>query len=120
MPDRGLGNEVQARRLAEDVAVVAIEKFAQMHPASSDAPKPEIPAIIKIAGGVISAVITAGFIGVCFWIVTTLGDLQQTVTRIDERQKLVAENGDARLAEIDRRVNALESYHRDDNGGSKK
>lgn len=117
MPDRGLGNEVQARAMADQVADAAVAKFAQMYLGPPETPKAEIPGIIKVAGAIISAIITAGFIGVCFWMVTTLSDLQQTVTRIDERQKLVAENGDARFAEIDRRVGALESYHRQ--GGAK-
>lgn len=113
MPDRGLGNEAQVRGVAEQVARAAYGVWATEHPQPPAAVlKAEIPAPLKWAAGIISAVMGAGVLAMCFWVVSTLSDLQQTVTRIDERQKLVAENGDAKFMEIDRRVTTLEGFHR--------
>lgn len=115
----GSGNEAQARIIADQVAEAAIELYARRNPPAPPPPpaKPEIPPPLKWAAGIISGVMGAGVLAMSFWVVSTLSDLQQTVTRIDERQKLVAQNGDARFVEIDRRVSTLETYHR--NGSEK-
>jgi hypothetical protein len=105
----GLGNEAQARIIAEQVAEATIVKFTQLHP--QPAPKPEIPAPLKWAGAIIAAIMAAAAVGMAMWIVTTLSDLQQTVTRIDERQKLNGDSTSQRLDAIEQRVTRLEGFH---------
>lgn len=90
MPD-GLGNSEQVRAIADQVglaaASAAIREFVSQHPHfAPPPPKPEIPAPIKWAAIIISGLLTVGVSGACFWVVTTLDQLQDTVARIDERQ----------------------------------
>lgn len=101
MPD--LGNQTQARAIAEQVAVAAVEHYAQMHPQ-----KAEIPPPMKWAASIIAAIITAGAVAMCIWVVSTLSDLQQTVTRIDERQRLTGDSTAQRLDKIEERISRLE------------
>lgn len=112
MPD-SIGDSAQIRMIADAVAEAAIIKVIADHP-ELNRKEQEIPAPLKWAGGVAAAVFTAAAVGMAMWMVSTLSDLQQTVTRIDERQKLTAETGDSRFREIERRVMQLEEYHRGD------
>lgn len=105
----GIGNETQVRMIADQVAEAAIVKFVQQHPMPE--PKAEVPAPLKWAGVIISAVMTAGVVALAIWMVTTLSDLQQTVTRIDERQKLNGDSVTQRLDGLDQRVTRLEGFH---------
>lgn len=108
MPDRGMGNEVQARAMADQVADAAVAKFAQMYGQPAEQAKMDIPPALKMAAGIVTALITAAVIGVCFWMITTLSDLQQTVTRIDERQQLTGDSTGKRLDKVEERVTRLE------------
>lgn len=116
MTARSLGDEAQIRALMEQVgkaaAAITITEFVAQHPeVRRGTVVSEIPAPLKWAGGVAAAVFTAASVAMAMWMVSTLSDLQQTVTRIDERQKLAAESGDSRFREIERRVTQLEAYH---------
>ncbi|WEK42996.1 MAG: hypothetical protein P0Y64_16885 [Candidatus Sphingomonas colombiensis] len=101
----GLGNEVQARVIAEQVAVAAVEQFVRTHPQT---PKAEIPVPLKWAGGVITALLTVGVASLCMWVVSTLSNLQQTVTRIDTRQQINDGNVEGRLKQIEDRITRVE------------
>lgn len=100
----GLGNEVQARAVAEQVAVAAVELYAQRHPPIP--PKPEIPAPIKWAGGIIASVMALASTGGMVWGVTTLNELQITVARMDERMR--HDTTPERLEKIEERLTRLE------------
>lgn len=105
----GLGNETQARMIADQVAEATILKYEQTYPRHN--PGTDIPAPLKWASGIVAALMTAALMGMSFWIVTTLSNLQQTVTRIDERQKLTGGSTDHSIDQLDRRVTALELLH---------
>ena len=62
----GLGNEVQARTIAEQVAVAAVELYAQRNPPVP--PKHEILAPLKWAGGIIAALMTLAATGMMVWL----------------------------------------------------
>lgn len=100
----GLGNEVQARQIAEQVAVAAVELYAQRNPPVP--PKPDIPAPLKWAGGIIAALMTLAATGMMVWGVSTLNELQITVARMDERQR--QDLTPARLEKIEERLSRLE------------
>lgn len=102
----GIGNEVQMRVVAEAVAEAAVRKHALENPPPTV--KTEIPALVKWLAGAIGALGTAAMIGVCFWVVTTLSALQQTVTRIDERQQMTGPEVTKRLDKMDERLTRLE------------
>ncbi|MFD1034161.1 hypothetical protein ACFQ15_05800 [Sphingomonas hankookensis] len=98
------GNSAQVRMVAEQVADAAITRFHQQQ-----APmKAEIPAPLKWAGALAVAVATAGIVALCLWVVSTLSQLQQTVTRIDERQQINGPAIGGRLDKIEERLSAVE------------
>lgn len=97
----------QFRILAEQAADIALTKHERPLPE----PVVDIPAPMKWAAGIISAVMTAGVVGIFIWLVTTVNDMQQTLVRIDERQKAQVESQDARYADADRRIRRLEGFH---------
>jgi hypothetical protein len=102
----GIGNDVQMRIVADQVAEAAVEKYALMHPAA--APKVDVPAPLKWAAGIVSAIMSACVVGMCVWGVTTLSSLQQTVTRIDERQQVTGAASADRLRSMEERLSRLE------------
>lgn len=88
-------------------ARAAVREFVNDHSSLiPTAAKVEIPPSIKLAGGVITALMTAGVIASCFWIVTTLNELQLTVREISTRQ--ITDTTGKEIDELKRRVTALE------------
>ena len=108
----GLGNDAQVRLITEQVAEAVITRYHAMHPELSKQPEPVLPPPLKWAASIIAALFTAATIGMAFWMVTTLSALQETVTRIDERQKLSDPAQEKRDEDQDRRISVLEAYHR--------
>jgi hypothetical protein len=108
----GLGNETQSRLIADQVAEAAILRFYQTHTEARPKPEMQIPPPLKWAAGIISAVFAAAAVAMALWMVTTLSDLQQTVVRIDERQKAADPSANKRFDDIERRIGVLEGYHR--------
>lgn len=107
MSDRGLGNELQARAVLEQVADAAVAKYAQEHPPIiHEAPKAEIPHALKLWGTIGAAVLTLAITGGTAWGVSTLNQLQITVARMDERQQ--RDITPARLDKIEERLSRLE------------
>lgn len=102
----GLGNEVQIRAIAEQVALAAIEKFAQTHPPAP--PKAEVPAPLKWAAVIVAALMTTGVATLAIWVVATLSGLQQSVTRIETRQQVTDGSLEWRFKEIEKRLDHLE------------
>lgn len=102
----GTGNDVQIRVISEQIAEAAVRKYALENP--PPVTKPEIPAPLKWIGAIASAVITAGVVACCIWVVSSLSALQQTVTRIDERQLLSGPEVTKRLDKMDERLTRLE------------
>jgi hypothetical protein len=110
MVERGLGNEVQARDVLEQVASATIRKWVQDNPHTLQSPpapeRPEIPAPLKWGAVIVSGLMTAGTAALFFWMVSTLNALQLTVARIDERQ---AQDGTKeRLDKIEERLTSIE------------
>jgi hypothetical protein len=109
----GAGNEAQIRIVAEQLVDAAITKVSAKY---MQPPKAEIPAPLKWAGGIIAAMMTAFAILVMTWGVNTLADLKETVTRIDERQRLSGDSTEKRLASVEGRVSRLEGHSPDQKG----
>lgn len=95
----------QLRVLAEQAADIALTKHERPLPE----PKVELPAPMKWAAAIISAVMTAGIVALFLWLVTTVNAMQQTLVRIDERQQAQAGSLDGRFADVDRRLRRLET-----------
>jgi hypothetical protein len=106
------GNAAQTRIIAEQVAEAAVVKFAAEHP---EFRQPKVPEMLKWAGGVIGALLTAGIMALAFWLVTSVSDMQTTLVRLDERIGSGAVK-DARFDDLERRVTSLEGYHKQGGG----
>lgn len=104
----GAGNDAQIRVIAEQLVDTAIIKVREKYEASPA--KVEVPPPLKWAGGIIAAMMTAFAILVMTWGVNTLADLKETVTRIDERQRLSGDSTEKRLASVEGRVSRLENH----------
>lgn len=106
----GIGNDAQVRMIVEQVVDAAIIKVSEKYVQPA---KAEIPAPLKWAAGILTAIITALSIGAMMWGITTLADLKDTVTRIDERQRLSGDSIEKRLTSVEGRVTRLEGHSPD-------
>lgn len=105
------GNAAQVRIIADQVgeaaADAAIKRFIQTYPPlPAETPKVDMPAPLKWAAGIIGVLMTTGIAALCFWVVSSLSDLQITVARIDERQQ--QDTTVQRLDKIEERLSSLE------------
>jgi hypothetical protein len=103
----GLGNEAQVRLIAEQLVDAAMTKVGTAYAVPV---KPEIPAPLKWAAGILTAIFSALAIGAMMWGITTLADLKDTVTRIDERQRLSGDSIEKRLTAAEDRISRLENH----------
>ena len=85
-------------------------KFARLEDArpAQDEAASQVPPPIKWAGGIIAGLMTVGVAALVFWLVSTVNEMQQTLVRIDERQKASADSLNGRLSDFDRRIGRLE------------
>ncbi len=103
MPDTG--NAAQTRVIAEQVADVAITKFAATHPEMG---KDGFSNFQKGVVGIATTLLVAAIL----WLVSTVNQMQLTLARLDER---IAGGSvkDSRVDDLDRRVTALEAVQRE-------
>lgn len=97
--------------LRRDMALIA----AKINP---DEGGTAIPSILKWLAGIAAGVISAIILGALFWVASSVTDMQQTLARIDERQKAQTESLDSRFADQDRRITRLERFHQLEGGGA--
>lgn len=90
----------------------AVARLSGAVPDESDkVTNPTLKWLAGIAASCAAVIVT----GAMFWVASSVTDMQQTLARIDERQKAATEAQDSRFADYDRRITRLERYH---NGGS--
>jgi len=108
---QSLGDSEQIRAIVEQVAEISADRAIAKH--NEDHVKVEIPAPLKWASAIIAALFTAGVAGFCFWLVTTLNDMQIAVSTITTQ---LGQSGavEARFQSMDRRVERLEQIHADE------
>jgi len=104
-----VGNQVQMRAAAEQIAEATIAKFVMDHPELQKSA--EIPAPLKWAATIVTTLLTGGFAGMGLWIVSTVNDMQVTLARMDERQQSMDKAQGVQYQELNRRVTSLEAYH---------
>ncbi|WP_230281930.1 hypothetical protein [Croceicoccus sp. Ery15] len=120
MMEKSLGDQAQIRAIAEQigesVAKVAIARFASEHPeVRRGTVVSEIPAPLKWGAAIIAGLFTAGTATLAFWLFSSVSQMTVTLARMDERMASYTDAQSARMKDMERRVDALESYHR--NGG---
>lgn len=77
----------------------------------------EIPAPLKWAAIIASAVLTVSASAGLIWLVTSVSDMNVTLARMDERMGGYIEAGGIKDQEQDRAIRELQDYHRQ--GGSR-
>lgn len=108
------GNMAQMRKVAEQVADAAYEKFAKEHPeVRRGTVVSEIPAPLKWAAAIFSAIISVAATGGLIWLVTSVSEMSVTLARLDERMVAYTESQNNRIDELERRTGQLERYHRE-------
>ena len=109
MPD-SLGDQAQIRvfadQIAKSAATVAVAQFIADNPGYQT--KAEVPAPLKWAAVIVSALLTLGIGGTATWLVTTVNEMQVTLARMDERQQSSADTQDGRFDDLERRIGRLE------------
>ncbi len=112
MTDEGdLGNTVQNRVMATQIARATIAEYVLEHPQS--AKPPELHPLVRWVVGSVAALGTLAITGSAFWMVNSINSMSETLTRLDERI-LNGAVKDGRYDDIERRVLALEGYHKGD------
>lgn len=97
------------RQMAEQVADYALLKFSQQH---QETKRAEIPAPLKWAAAIVSALMSAVVVAAIFWMASTLNNLQLTVARIDERQQSQGNDVSGQFEKMDQRITRLEELQR--------
>jgi hypothetical protein len=77
-------------------------------------PNPVLKWLAGIAASCAAVIVT----GAMFWVASSMNDVQQTLARIDERQKAQTEAQDSRFADYDRRITRLEKFHQLEGSGT--
>lgn len=118
MPEKSIGDAAQFRMIGEQigdaVAERAIQKFASQHPeVRQGAVVAEIPAPLKWAAIIASAVLTVSASAGLIWMVTSVSAMSVTLARMDERMGGYIEAQAVQMQQLEGRVGTLESYHRD-------
>lgn len=112
-----IGDDAQIRAIGEQigksVAGVAIKEFVLEHPeVRRGTVVAEIPAPLKWAAIVASAVITVSASAGLVWLVSSVSEMSVTLARMDERMASYVNAQEARMGQLERRVDTLEGYHR--------
>lgn len=111
--DSDLGNTVQSRVMATQIARAAIAEYVLEHPTKPEASTSSV--VLKWLAGILAVLVAGAIATSVSWMVNSITEMQQTLTRLDER----IANGavkDGRVDDLDRRVTTLEGYHK---GGAK-
>ncbi len=107
------GNAEQVRAIAEQVADTAISRFAANHPeVRRGTVVAEIPAPLKWAAIIASAVLTVSASAGLIWMVTSVSEMSVTLARMDERMGGYIEAQAVQMQQLEGRVDQLEDYHR--------
>lgn len=100
-----LGDEVQTRKIADQVAMAAVEKVLLEHP---ELKQPGLPKwVINILVPILITSITA----LGLWLFSSVSSMQVMLARIEERQQNQNTFQAAQATEFDRRISRLEAYH---------
>lgn len=114
MPERSIGDAAQIRLIGETIADAAINKFVSQHPElRQNSVVAEIPAPLKWAAIITSAVITMAASGGVVWLVSSVSEMSVTLARMDERMANYTDAQSVRMDQVEARVDNLEKYHRE-------
>jgi glucose dehydrogenase len=95
--------DLDPEKLAVAVGTAVAKALTASHP-----PKAEIPAPLKLAAGVLTALATASVIGMGMWLVSTVADVQGKVTEMAAVAQVQSQLLDERDKEVRRRLESIE------------
>jgi hypothetical protein len=104
MPDTNGNTEqirIVAQAVADSTADTTIKKFVEMHPDFGEIKKAQIPESLKLWGTIGAALLVLGIGGTATWVVTSIGDMKDTLARMDERQILLGPIQEKRFADLE-------------------
>lgn len=108
-----VNNSEQIKRAAEKIADAAIRRFVEQHPeVRRGTVVAEIPAPLKWAAIIASAVLTVSASAGLIWMVTSVSEMSVTLARMDERMGGYIAAQETRMIALERRTSDLEAYHR--------
>ena len=122
MPFSDPATAEQVKIMAQQAAAMALGEVtpqlaqleravARLNGAVPEDGETNIPGVLKWLAGIAAGVVSAIILGALFWVASSVTEMQQTLARIDERQKAQTEAQDSRFADYDRRITRLERYH---------
>lgn len=103
---------------AADIALVGAEQRIRQLAAEALAGGDMKTPVLRWIAGLAAAVIAFVFTASLSWVASSVTEMQQTLARIDERQKAQATQQDGRFVDYDRRISRLEGYHTKGGSGS--
>lgn len=98
---------------------IAIQEFAAKMNPPAEQKSDTTAVVLKWVAGIIGTVSAVCITGGGIWVISSITDMQQTLVRIDERQKAQVETKDAQnnqLADHERRIIKLERFHSQQGG----
>jgi hypothetical protein len=98
-PD-SIGDHAQVHRIVRQV----VASYREIE-------RPETPPLVKWVVGTVAALGLAATIGGGTWLVSSVGEMQVTLARMDERLAGQADGQGARYDDHERRIRTLEGYH---------
>lgn len=101
-PD-SLGDTAQVNRIVRQV----VSSYREIENAT-----PDVHPLVKWVVGAVAALGMAAIIGGGTWLVASVGEMRETLARVDERMKGQDSAQISRDNEQDRRIIMLESYHK--------
>ena len=102
---------------SEHIRTIIVEAVKQANElAQAEAGSKTIPTVLKWLAGIAGVLVGAAVIAYFNWLTGSVNQMQVTLARMDERQASQVLANDNRYEGLDRRVTALESYHREGNG----
>jgi hypothetical protein len=94
----------------EQIADAVLDRFVSQHPELRQATiVTEIPPSLRWAGIIMGAVMTAAATAGLFWLVATVSEMQVTLARMDERIGNWISTQDQRYADLEARIEKLET-----------
>lgn len=113
MPERTHESDMeQIRIISQSIGAAVGDALAHKMPTVIEE-KIDVPGPLKWAAGICAAVMTAIIIGMGAWMVSTLNDLQITVTEIKGQIANQGGTSNNEIQYLKERVSQLEAYHRD-------
>ena len=129
MPFSDPATAEQVKIMAQQAASIALGEvapqigqleraIARLNGAVPEDGEKTIPGVLKWLAGIAACVLGFIITASLAWVATSMGEMKETIARMDERLKAQTTAQDGRFADYDRRISQLERFHQMEGGGS--